>query len=143
MAVTMSGATVDQSSRQTLLGQNVEISTFSGGIYGKKLAGITAEFAKAVTTCIDTYVGNVEDEIKKLQGVAVNQAFRGSGIELALNSFVENVENVALNYVAGLKNAEIQIINSVEQVYTTQDSDISGNVKTDGGNLENNSKFSN
>ena len=156
MAISMSGATVETGERDSLLSSTVDTSVTSGGATantqatgflglggreatGAALAGVTADFAKNVTTEIDSYCTSVNECIDKLSQVEVNTAFKGSGIEAALNNFIESVKAVAKSYTNKLKNAETEIVNSVAQAYQTQDTDISGDLGSDASTLESNS----
>jgi len=150
MAISMSSATVDQSERENLLSSNVDSSVTAGGATantsggffglgakesGASIAGITEDFAKNVKKEIDTYIEDINTEVESLSNPEVNQAFKGAGVEGALKNFVNSVKQVAKDYTNRLKVAEQQIIDSVGAAYVTQDTDISGNLKSDSGSL--------
>ena len=151
MAVTMSGATVDTTERDALLSSTVDAGITGGGATlntdgffgrgattGAKLAGVTASFASNVSSAIDDYCAEVDAKVEELSKAEVNTAFKGSAIEAALNNFVESVKTTAKSYTSKLKAAESEIINSVAKAYETQDTDISGNLASDGSTLESN-----
>ena len=155
MAITMSGATVDSSSRDDLLNSNVDGSILGGrqeqktgagiGGYsvssnstfgsGTTLVGITAEFATASSEAIETYCKNIEDILSKLDSADSTKAFKGSQIGTALANFIEGVKTSALSYLNKLKAAEKQIVESVQKAYNTQDTDISSNLTSDTSKL--------
>jgi len=146
MAVTMSGATVEHSARDVLLSKSVDNSFQNGasssGMFGNEpIVGITASFAANVTGAIDNYVNDIQTILSEISTVQTNEAFKGAGLEGALNNFVESVKTVATNYIRGLRDAENQIINSVAKAYATQDTDISGNINSDSGTLESSNTF--
>ena len=141
MAITMSGATVDSSNRDTLLNSVVDTGLLSGGAKGSffsssaKLAGVTPEFATAVSDAIDKYCEEVENTLNKLQTVETSNAFKGSQVGGAITNFVEGVKSSAFDYLNKLREAEKQIVESVQKVYATQDTDISGNLNSDTSKL--------
>lgn len=152
MAITMSGATVDSSNRETLLNSEVDknvlgnkvntpflgsalTSFVRSGTSG--LAGVTSEFATAVSAAIDKYCQNIESILSKLESIDSKSAFKGSQIDGALANFVEGVKSSALSYLNKLKAAEQQIVESVQKAYATQDTDISSNLNTDTSSLQN------
>ncbi len=151
MSITQSGATVDTTERDALLSSTVDAGVTSGGATlntggvlglggttGANLAGVTASFASNVSTAIDEYCAEIDAKIEELSQVEVNTAFKGSAIESALNNFIESVKTTAKSYTNKLKEAETQIVNSVAKAYETQDTDISGNLASDGSTLESN-----
>lgn len=152
MAITMSGATVDSSNRETLLNSEVDknvlgnkvntpflgsalTSFVRSGTSG--LAGVTSEFATAVSAAIDKYCQNIESILSKLESIDSKSAFKGSQIDGALANFVEGVKSSALSYLNKLKAAEQQIVESVQKAYATQDTDISSNLNSDTSSLQN------
>lgn len=158
MAITMSGATINSSSRDDLLNSNVDSSILGGGgsqeqkvgagmggysvnttpsTLGSttKLVGITTEFASLSSKAIDTYCENIEQILAKLDSANSTGAFKGSAIGSALANFIEGVKSSALNYLNKLKEAEKQIVESVAQAYNTQDTDISSNLASDTSKL--------
>lgn len=151
MAITMSGAKVETDERDSLLSSSIDQTITDGGAApntsggafgfgatesGASLAGVTESFAQNVTAKIETYITDVNTAVDELSTVEVNQAFKGAGLEAALNNFVESVKGVAKNYTDKLKRAEDQIINSVAAAYATQDSDLSENLGSDASSLE-------
>ena len=143
MAITMSGATVDSSNRDTLLTSVVDTGLLSGGVAGSfwhsdaKLAGVTEQFATAVSGEIDKYCSDVETILKQLEAADSAVAFKGSQIDTALSSFIEGVKSSAFDYLKKLKEAEQQIVDSVQKAYTTQDTDLSSNLNSDTSSLSN------
>lgn len=156
MPITMSGATIDTSERDSLLSSTVDTSVVSGGATantqsvgglagvfgareasGSNLAGITSSFATNVCGKIDDYKTAISTALGELQNVESNEAFKGSAISAALSEFVESVRKVGNNYITKLSSAEAQIINSVQSAYSTQDTDLSGSINADAGNLQN------
>ncbi len=151
MAITMSGATVDSSNREMLLNSEVDKNVLGNKSYGSStpylrdwarlgtagLAGVTSEFATAVSTAIDKYCQNIESILSKLEAIDSKSAFKGSQIGGALANFVEGVKSSALGYLSKLKAAEQQIVESVQKAYATQDTDISSNLNSDTGSLSN------
>ena len=144
MAISMSGATVETGERDSLKSSSVDVSIAGnspeygavGYFAGATLAGVTADFATSVSEKIETYCTEVNNKVEELSTVEVNQAFRGTEIETALNNFIESVKAVAKSYTDKLQAAETEIINSVAQAYQTQDTDLSGNLKSDSSSLE-------
>jgi hypothetical protein len=67
-----------------------------------------------------------------------NVAFQGEGVSAALQKFIAAVQQVANDYATRLKDAEQQIINSVHDVYTQQDTHLSGELGADSGSLVSN-----
>ena len=150
MPITMSGATIDTSERDSLLSSTVDTSVVAGGATantsgilwaqeatGSNLAGITDTFAQNVCGKIDDYKTAISTALGELQNVESNEAFKGSAISTALSKFVESVREVGNNYITKLSSAEAQIINSVQSAYSTQDTDLSGSLNADAGNLQN------
>ncbi len=153
MAITMSGATVDSSNRETLLNSEVDKNVLGNKTLGSfltgnimtstvrgftsSLAGVTSEFATAVSAAIDKYCQNIESILSKLESIDSKSAFKGSQIDGALVNFVEGVKSSALSYLNKLKAAEQQIVESVQKAYATQDTDISSNLNTDTSSLQN------
>lgn len=149
MAISMSGATADTSERDSLLQSHVDGGVIQGGVTpntewtffggiettGATLAGITPTFASHVSTAIETYKSNVQTELDKLQSVESNGAFKGTAISQALSRFVNAVREVGTEYLERLSSAETQIINSVAQVYETQDTDLAGNLNSDSSGI--------
>lgn len=153
MAITMSDATIDDSARQTLHSTELDGGIMpipgvgnpipGGGFFdhlipGESLAGITPSFATNVSSAIEDYCSNINGIIGKLEAVESSSAFKGSAIEGSLVKFIESVKQVSLNWVTALKNAEQQIIQQVQKVYETQDTDISSNLNSDASTLESN-----
>lgn len=143
MAITMSGATVDQSARESLRSSYVEgISggetanrTFFGGATGASLAGITDSFATHVSSAIDEYVEKIINDLNKLESVNSQVAFKGAAVNAALSRFVTAVKEVSISYTNKLKEAETEIVNNVHTAYQSQDADLSGNLDADSGAL--------
>lgn len=152
MAISMSGATVDTSERDSLLTSTVdtgviaggETANVSGGFFGAvfgaeasgaDIAGITESFAANVTRAIDSYKSDVQSKLDQLQAVESNSAFQGAAISKALANFVTSVRDVGTDYLNRLSSAETQIINSVAAAYKTQDTDLSGNLGSDAGSI--------
>ena len=152
MAITMSGATVDSSNRETLLNSEVDKNVLGNDVNKpltgmmltgfvrsgtSGLAGVTSEFATAVSAAIDKYCQNIESILSKLEAIDSKSAFKGSQIDGALANFVEGVKSSALSYLSKLKAAEQQIVESVQKAYATQDTDISSNLASDTSKLSN------
>lgn len=144
MAITMSGATVDSSNRETLLNSEVDKNVLGNNdisdpffLFSAGLAGVTSEFATAVSAAIDKYCQNIESVLSKLEAIDSKSAFKGSQIDGALANFVEGVKSSALGYLSKLKAAEQQIVESVQKAYATQDTDISSNLNSDTSSLSN------
>lgn len=144
MAITMSGATVDSSNRDALLTSVVDTGLLSGGAKSgglfnsdAKLAGVTESFATAVSDEIDKYCSNVETILKQLETADSTVAFKGSQVGSALANFIEGVKSSAFDYLKKLKEAEQQIVDSVQKAYTTQDTDLSSNLNSDTSSLSN------
>ena len=152
MAITMSGATVDSSNRETLLNSEVDKNVLGNDVNKpltgmmltgfvrsgtSGLAGVTSEFATAVSAAIDKYCQNIESILSKLEAIDSKSAFKGSQIDGALANFVEGVKSSALSYLSKLKAAEQQIVESVQKAYATQDTDISCDLASDTSKLSN------
>ena len=153
MAISMSGAEVDTSQRDALLGSNVNGSVTAGnetantkGWFNPKptgaaLAGVTANFAGHVCAEIDDYIRSITGHIDAMVAAQSNVAFQGEGVSGALQRFITAVQAVANDYANRLKGAEQQIINSVQEVYTAQDSHLSGELSSDAGGLQNSNQL--
>lgn len=148
MSISMSGATVDQSSRDALLASTVDGGSTGGGVSANKggpfglggasgasLAGVTAEFAAQVSSAIDDYCANVESKLNELNAVESGSAFRGAALTGALSNFITGVKEVSMNYLSKLKDAEQQIVASVGAAYEAQDTDLAGNLNSDVGTI--------
>lgn len=147
MSISMSGATVDQSSRDALLASTVDGGSTGGvsanrsgpfglgGASGASLAGVTAEFAAQVSSAIDDYCTSVENKLNELNAVESNGAFRGAALTGALSSFITGVKEVSMAYLAKLKVAEQEIVASVGAAYEAQDADLAGNLNSDVGTI--------
>ena len=145
MPVTMSEATIDDSTRQNLLNSNVDGVAPAGGLVDaildgatQNLVGVTAEFAQHVSSEIESYSSEIKDTLSKLEAVESNSAYQGSGVKAALEKFITGVRDVSYNYLDALAAAEKQIVNSVQQAYQTQDTDIASDMNADTANLEDN-----
>lgn len=156
MAINMSGAKIDDSSRTSLLGSNIDTSSFGGveanqysfseyvmnssikkgDTTGAALAGITAEFVSEFNRVMGEYKAKINATVEKIQAIQSNGAFQGSAITTALTNFVEGIKSVAASYITALETAENQIAASVEAAYSQQDTDISADLNTDTGTLE-------
>ena len=150
MPISMSDAKLDHDTRDTLLSSNITApttasytanTTYGGGsttpgIVGADLAGITPQFVSATTQALETYATSILTALSQLEAVNSSAAFQGTGVTTALSNFVTGVKEVANSYVEGLRAAEVQIMNSVHTVYSTQDQDLSGQMGTDTSSLE-------
>lgn len=159
MAINMSSATIDDSHRSELLSSNVDTSLGGGvsantyswreaasdGLGGSKrhgeasgadAAGITADFVSSFTSAMSEYKTSITSWIDQIEAVDSGVAFKGSALQSALSSFILGVKSVATSYINALEAAENQIVQSVEKAYAQQDTDISGNLNTDAGNVE-------
>lgn len=147
MAISMSSATVNTSERDELLQSNINGGVTGGGEQlnrtpflhertGAHLAGITKDFSANVSKAIDAYCDAIDTEVERLSSVDYQKAFRGSGITKALDEFINSVKKTADSYIEKIKAAEKEIVSSVETAYQTQDSDLSGNLGSDGSTLE-------
>lgn len=158
MAISMSGDVVETGKRDALLGSSVNGSVTSGGVTantqsnfnilnpstwgsgddpasGAKLAGVTSTFATNVCSAIDTYIQSVTAHINAMEEANSAVAFQGSGVSDALKTFINSVKQVANDYADRLKGAEQEIINSVQDVYTKQDTHLSGELGADSTTL--------
>lgn len=158
MAINMSSATVDDSSRNKLLSSEVS-SDLGGGVdayeyslgdvvsgdagiadigdnSGAKTAGITTDFVPRFTDAMANYKSSIQSAIDQIEAVDSGNAFRGEGLKSALVSFINGIKTVATSYINALETAENQIISSVQKAYEQQDTDISGNLNSDAKNVE-------
>ena len=153
MAIQMSSANVDTAMdrRSYFNKSNVDIdsmgerltnNTASGSLYGAmamvaglnvpgSLAGVTADFASAFQTVADSYKAEVQQQIDQLCNPEVNQAFRGAGVQSALEDFVVGIRDAASAYLDSLTEVEKAIVNAVRAAYVKQDNDLAGNVRSD------------
>lgn len=156
MAINMSGAKIDDSSRTSLLSSKIDSSSFGGveaneyGFWdyafnskisrgdttGSALAGITAEFVTEFNRVMGDYKTKINTTVEKIQAIQSNGAFQGSAITTALTNFVEGIKSLAASYITALETVENQIVASVEAAYQQQDTDISTDLNTDTGTLE-------
>ena len=94
--------------------------------------GITPEMLSKITTAIDTYSSNLTGILDEMpDAVYYTMAFRGTSIEAAVKNFVSTVKEVCKSYLQNLKEAENQIIESVNKQYAASDEDISGQLNSD------------
>lgn len=150
MAISMSSVKVETGERDSLLSSSIDSTiaagetlnkggfSGTGAATGATLAGVTSSFASNVSKEIDSYCEEVDRAIEQLSKVETNQAFKGAGLEQALNNFIESVKSVAKSYTTKLKSAETEIISNVAKAYETQDTDLSGNLGSDASSLESN-----
>lgn len=140
MAITMSQATVDSSKRDELLAHSVSESVIQGDYVDSSLetaAGISSDFAESLSGAIDSYIADINQTLNKLDSLDATIGFKGTAVAGAIETFIENVKAVSLNYTTALQNAEVQIVNSVKTAYQTQDADLSGNLSTDSSTIAN------
>ncbi len=140
MAISMSGASISDDSRQALKSSSID-GSFAGGTAnggGARLAGVTEDFAKAVSLAIDTYKGDVQRAIDNINTADSGVAFKGASLKSALDNFITAVKEVANSYLEKLSAAEKQIVDSVAAAYQTQDADLSSSLGADQGSLESN-----
>lgn len=152
MAISMSGAEIDTSERDTLLANEVDSSVVQGGVTantsyglfglfggettGATLAGVTADFASSVKSAIDTYKSEVQSYLDQIDSADSTVAFQGSEIGGAIKNFIDAVKDVATRYLTKLSEAEQLIIDSVQSAYQTQDSDLTGDMSSDASTLD-------
>lgn len=140
MAISMNGAAIDLAERQNLAQSEVDLSitgnagseSLSGGV----LVGVTPEFASKFTDAMDTYVSGIKSKLDELDlQAAKTGAFQGEGIHAAIDTFITSVKGVANAYLDKLALAEQNIVDSVTQVYASQDTSISSDISSDASNL--------
>ena len=147
MAITMSDANANTAleARNTYLSKSLdsmalgaelapETSWFSP--VGADLAGVTDSLVTNYSKAVETYSANVREKINELSNPEVNSAFKGSKVEESLQKFVESVKVVANSYLESLAAVQTAIAGAVAAAYEQQDIDLSGNLTTDQGTLE-------
>lgn len=142
MAISMSQATVDNSKQDQLLGHTVSESVIHGDYLDAEniaAAGITQDFAQSVCAAIDSYISDINQTLNQLNSLDATAAFRGRFVAGAIETFIDNVKAVSLDYTTALQNAETQIVNSVKSAFQTQDADLSANLGTDSSTIANES----
>ena len=155
MAVTMSETTASREAEIKLQSTSVDTTIINGGAVstvkyhtygagdghqaligrGTPLVGITASFATNVSRAIEEYCNNIKNKINEMQTIDSTGAFKGESVTTAIANFVTGVKEVVNAYITSLQNAEQEIINNVQNVYTQQDTNISGNLNTDSGKV--------
>lgn len=154
MAVTMSETTASREAEIKLQSTSVDTTIINGGAVstakyhvsgegqmafligrGTPLVGITASFATNVSRAIEEYCNNIKNKINEMQTIDSTGAFKGESVTTAIANFVTGVKEVVNAYISSLQNAEQEIINNVQNVYTQQDTNISGNLNTDSGKV--------
>lgn len=94
--------------------------------------GITPEMLSKITGAIDSYSSNLNGILDGMPDtVDYAQAFRGTGVETAVKSFVISVKELCKSYLESLKLAENQIIESVNAQYQASDQDVAGQLNSD------------
>lgn len=141
MAITMGSEQIVDSTRKDLNSSEVDMGLASGGATtglfgGEPLVGITPAFATAITSAINGYANTIKDTLANLEAQSSKGAFQGENVEAALKTFITSVKEVSMSYLNKLQAAEEEIVNSVEQVYTGQDSSLSGSMEGDAGTLK-------
>lgn len=142
MAISMSQATIDNSKQDELLGHTVSEFVIQGDYIDASLesaAGITADFAESLSSAIDSYISDINQTLNQLNSLDATAAFKGTGVARAIETFIDNVKAVSLDYTTALQNAETQIVNSVKTTFQTQDADLSANLGTDSSTIANES----
>lgn len=151
MAVTMSETTASRDSEIRLRNTTVDTSVVSGGATstmvvggggmgatvtaGVPLVGITASFATNVCRAIEEYSTNIQNRINEMESIDSTGAFRGEAVTAAIANFITGVREVANAYIVSLQRAEQEITNNVHNVFSQQDTNISGNLNTDSNTL--------
>ncbi len=140
MAITMGSEQIVDTTRQNLKSSEVDMGLAQGGASagmfgGEPLVGITPTFATSVASAINSYVNTITKTLDEIEAKSSAKAFRGDSIDNAVKEFVTSVKEVSMSYLKKLQEAEEQIINSVEEVYSSQDSNLSGNLEGDAGSL--------
>ena len=105
---------------------------------GAPLAGITPEFVAAYKTALDAYQGEVDAKVDQMTNPDVNQAFKGTGVQTALNNFVEGVKAVAKAYDLVLTDVQRQMADEVKATYGSQDDNLGGQLGNDTSRLQSN-----
>lgn len=147
MAITMSEANAETAldARSTYLSKSVDTGALGDEVQteynwfvpaGANLAGVTADLVTNYTKAVETYSDNVKEKINELSNPKVNSAFKGKQVEASLKKFVDSVKVVANSYLASLAAVQTAIAGAVAAAYEQQDTDLSGNLTTDTGTLE-------
>lgn len=102
------------------------------------IVGITPEMLPKITNAIDEYISNLTTTLEGMPtAVDYTQAFKGEGITKAVETFVTSVKDVCKSYLDALKNAENQIVESVNAQYQASDSDLAGQLNSDASSIRN------
>ena len=134
MPITLSNATIDDINRKKFNNSSIDASSFASNVDyndGEKLAGITADFAQAVSATIDTYISEIKQKIDAIENLSSTTAFQGQGVTESIKKFVQGVKDSANAYITALQSAERQIVESVEEVYKFQDTRLESDLKSD------------
>jgi len=135
MAITMQGATIESSARTTF--KAAEITPFENpfpNVSGR--AGITADFASAVSTEIESLKTNIKSKLDEMTSESSDTAIKGTEVTNAIKNFIDGVILVANSYNDALTAAENEIVNKVSEAYTKQDENLASDLNTDKGTLE-------
>lgn len=150
MPISMSGAKIDSSERESLLSSQVDSALGTGGstpfmssmfagsgqASGAPLAGITPSFASNVSQAIDTYSSEVRGYLDAIENANSEVAFKGPEVKAALGKFITSIKEVANSYLEKLNVAETQIIESVGKAYGEQDTSLAGDMDSDSASVE-------
>ncbi len=142
MAISMNGSVIDLAERESLKNSEVDLSITgnagSTSMNGGVLVGVTAEFASKFTSAMDSYITDIKNKLAELDlQASKSNAFQGEGIQSAITNFITSVQEVATGYLDKLNLAEQNIIDSVQQTYTSQDTSISSDISGDASTLSN------
>lgn len=118
--------------KNSFLGIDWLAKDFDGSKNSNDFVGITPEMLSKITGAIDSYSSNLTSILDGMPDtVDYTQAFRGTGIETSVKNFVISVKEVCKAYLESLKQAENQIIESVNAQYQASDQDIASQLDSD------------
>lgn len=110
--------------------------TFTNDVSGASFAGIKEGFLTALDDAIDSYIEAIDNKLSQLNtNPNIKQAFMGENVENALQTLINNVDAEAKSYSKVLKEAEQAIVKAVSEAYTTYDTNVSSDIKSDASKL--------
>lgn len=143
MAITGTDYSVKTDNRDSLVNdmsnRTDAFSSAVGGNYsaanGPAKVGITTDMVSKIRTAYETYISEINAAISKIENPEVNQAFKGTAIEYSFQRLVTAVKGTAQEFTSKLKEAEMQIIRTVQEAYASQDSTVAQNINNDTNSL--------
>lgn len=103
---------------------------------GASLAGVTETFATNFSKAVTEYVTTVQGKINSIIEFSASSAIYGTMFNEYFGNFRNKVAELANEYVGKLTSVENDIVDSVAKAYAEQDADLSTDVNSDKGVVE-------